>query len=332
MIIRDVMPAFELYQPTQLRDAFALLDRFGKDSWKMAGGYDSLSWFKERIKRPKAVIDLSGIAELKGVRETADGVEIGALTTLTEIERNPVIRAKYRVLADAAVKVASPQIRNHGTIGGNASQDARCTYYRYGAPCYRAGGNACFADTPEGVNREHALFDTDRCVAVSQSDTAPALVALDAKFVIRSSKGERVIGADEFFIGPQIDITRMTSTKPEEILVAIRIPATFANAYFYFEKVADRNVWDFPLVNVASAILVKNGTIEECRVACGGVSCVPRRLTAVEQIVKGKRLDEDIAKLAGQSAPRGAKPLNYNQFKIPLMANLVTRSIRDARA
>src|ERR1700739_3127635 len=108
MIIRDVMPAFELYQPTQLRDAFALLDRFGKDGWKMAGGYDSLSWVKERIKRPKAGIDLSGIAELKGIRETPDGIEIGALTTLTEIERHPVIRAKYRVLADAALKVASP--------------------------------------------------------------------------------------------------------------------------------------------------------------------------------------------------------------------------------
>ena len=332
MIIRDVMPAFELYQPTQLRDAFALLDRFGKDGWKMAGGYDSLSWFKERIKRPKAVIDLTGIDELKGIRETPNGLEIGALTTLTEIERNPVIRAKYRVLADAAVKVAIPQIRNHGTLGGNASQDARCLYYRYGLPCYRAGGNACFADTPEGVNREHALFDIDRCVAVSQSDTAPALVALDAKFVIRSSKGERVIGAEDFFIGPQIDITRMTATRPEEILVAIRIPAAFANAYFYFEKVADRNVWDFPLVNVAAAIVVRNGTIEDCRIACGGVSAVPRRLTAVEQIVKGKRLDGDIAKLAGQSATRGAKPLNYNQFKIPLMANLVTRAIRDARA
>jgi xanthine dehydrogenase YagS FAD-binding subunit len=332
MIIRDVMPGFQLYQPTQLRDAFALLDRFGKDGWKMAGGYDSLSWFKERIKRPKAVIDLTGIDELKGIRETPSGLEIGALTTLTEIERNPIIRAKYRVLADAAAKVASPQIRNHGTIGGNASQDARCLYYRYGLPCYRAGGNACFADTPEGVNREHALFDTDRCVAVSQSDTAPALVALDAKFVIRSSKGERVIGAEDFFIGPQIDITRMTSTRPEEILVAVRIPAAFANAYFYFEKVADRNVWDFPLVNVASAIVARNGTIEDCRIACGGVSAVPRRLTAVEQIVKGKPMGEDIAKLAGQSAPRGAKPLNYNQFKIPLMANLVTRAIRDARA
>src|SRR5205823_5006114 len=162
--------------------------------------------------RPKAVIDSPGIAERKGIRETADGVEIGALETLTAIERNPIIKAKYRVLADAATKVAAPQIRNHGTLGGNASQDARCLYYRYGLPCYRAGGNACYADTPEGVNREHALFDTDRCVAVSQSDTAPALVALDAKFVIRSSKGERVVPTEEFFIGPQIDITRMTST------------------------------------------------------------------------------------------------------------------------
>src|SRR5208282_1748625 len=237
MIIRDVMPAFELYQPTQLKDAFGLLDRFGKDAWKMAGGYDSLSWLKERIKRPKAVIDLSAIAEMKGISETANGIEIGALVTLTEIERNPIIKAKYRVLADAAAKVASPQIRNHGTLGGNASQDTRCLYYRYGLPCYRAGGNACFADTPESVNREHALFDADRCVAVSPSDMAPALVALDAKFVVRSSKGERVVDAEQFFIGPNIDITRMTSTKPEEILVAIRMPSTFANAYFYFEKV-----------------------------------------------------------------------------------------------
>src|ERR1700674_419757 len=216
MIIKDIMPSFELFQPTQLRDAFALLDRFGKDGWKMAGGYDSLSWFKERAKRPKAVIDLSGIVEMKGIRETADGIEIGALTTLTEIERHPVIRAKYRLLADAAGKVASPQIRNAGTVGGNVSQDARCWYYRSGLPCYRAGGNTCFADTPQGVNREHALFESDRCVAVSQSDTAPALVALDAKMVIKSAKGERVVRAENYFIGPAIDITHMTVVKPEE--------------------------------------------------------------------------------------------------------------------
>src|SRR4051794_23249938 len=332
MIIRDVMPPFELYQPTQLKDAYALLDRFGKDGWKMAGGYDSLSWFKERIKRPKAVIDLSGIAEMKGVRETADGLEIGALTTLTEISTNPIVKAKYRLLADAAVRVASPQIRNNGTIGGNASQDARCTYYRYGLPCYRAGGNACFADTPEGVNREHALFESDRCVAVSPSDGAPALVALDAKFVLQSSSGQRVIGTDEFFIGPKVDITHLTSTKPEEILTAIRLPKSWANASFYFEKVADRNTWDFPLVNAAAAMKVQNGTIQDARIACGGVSAVPRRLTSVEQIIKGQAVSESLAKLAGQSASRGARPLNYNGFKIPLMENLVMRAVRDAKA
>ena len=330
MIVKDMMPAFELYQPTQLDDALALLDRYGKDGWKMAGGNDSLSWFKERVKRPKAVIDISGIAVLKGIRETPDGVEIGSLTTLTEIERNPVIRAKYRVLADAARRVASPQIRNTGTIGGNLAQDARCWYYRYGLPCYRAGGNTCFADTPEGVNREHALFDADRCVAVSPSDTAPALVALDAKMVIRSSKGDRVVGAEEFFIGPKTDITQLTSLKPEEILTAVRISNSWAGARFYFEKVADRDAWDFALVNVAAAIVLSNGVVARSRIACGGVSAVPRRLTVVEEVIQGKPVEEATAKLAGQSAVRGARPLNYNQFKIPLMANLVTRAVRDA--
>jgi xanthine dehydrogenase YagS FAD-binding subunit len=176
------------------------------------------------------------------------------------------------------------------------------------------------------------LFDSDRCIAVSPSDTAPALVALDAKFVIKSSKGERVAGAEDFFIGPKTDITRMTSLAPQEILTAIRIPKTWAGAHFYFEKVADRNAWDFPLVNVAAAMTVNNGTIADCRIACGGVSAVPRRLLAVEGIVKGKPLNADIAKLAGQSATRGATPVNFNQFKIPLMANLVTRAVRDARA
>ena len=332
MIVKDTMPNFELYQPAQLKDAFAILDSYGKDAWKMGGGYDSLVWFKERIKRPKAVVDLSGIAEMKGIKETPEGLEIGALTTLTEVERHPVVKAKYRLLADAVGKVASPQIRNVGTIGGNASQDARCLYYRYGLPCYRAGGNTCFADTPEGINREHALFDSDRCVAVSPSDGAAALVALDAKFVLQSSSGQRVIGSDEFFIGPKIDITHLTSTKPEEILVAIRIPKTWAGSYFYFEKVADRNTWDFPLVNVAAALSVQNGVIKDARIVCGGVSAVPHRLNAVEDIVKGRPMDEANAKLAGQSATRGARPLNYNGFKIPLMTNLVTRAVRDAKA
>src|SRR5262249_4822379 len=286
MIVKDMMPGFELYQPTQLNDALALLDRYGKDGWKMAGGNDSLSWFKERVKRPKAVIDISGIAVLKGIRETPDGVEIGSLTTVTEIERHPLIRAKYRVLADAARRVASPQIRNTGTIGGNLAQDARCWYYRYGLPCDRAGGNTCFAATPEGVNPEHALFDADRCVAVSPSDTAPALVALDAKMVIRSSKGERVASAEEFFIGPKTDITRMTALKPEEVLTAIRIPSNWAGARFYFEKVADRDAWDFALVDVAAAIVGNSGAVARSRIAFGGVRWLPRPFIGGADVVQ----------------------------------------------
>jgi xanthine dehydrogenase YagS FAD-binding subunit len=332
MIVKDVIPNFELYQPATLADAFALLDKHGPDTWKLAGGNDSLTWWKERVKRPKVVVDLAEIAELKGVRETPDGLEIAALTTLTEVERHPVIRTQYRVLADAVRRVASPQIRNTGTIGGNVAQDARCWYYRYGLPCYRAGGNTCFADTPEGVNREHALFDTDRCVAVTPSDTAPALVALDAQMVLRSSRGERVLGTDEFFIGPKIDVTRLTAVRPEEILIAIRLPKEWAGARFYFEKAADRQTWDFALVNVAAAIVVTNGAVERSRIACGAVSAVPRRLLAVEEAIKGKTPDAELAAIAGRAAIRGARPLNYNGFKIPLMASLVMRAVRDATA
>ena len=333
MMIKDVIPGFELYRPTTVADAVALLDQYKKDAWKMAGGNDSLSWFKDRIKRPKVVIELTGIAEMKGVKATQDGIEIGALTSIAEVENDPIVNKSYKLLADAAAKVASPQIRNTGTIGGNVSQDARCWYYRSGLPCYRAGGNTCFSDTPEGQNREHALFDANRCVAVSPSDMAPTMIALDAKMVIRNAKGERVVNAEDFFIGPRTDITRMTQMQPEDLLVAIRIPKEWAGARFYFEKVTDRQTWDFPLVNVAAAVKTDaGGVVQDSRVAVGGVAATPRRVQVAEQTIKGQKVDQDLAKLAGQSVTRGAHPLNYNHFKIPLMANLVMRAVRDATA
>ncbi len=329
-MIRDMMPNFELLQPTKLADALTQLSQRGQDIWKMAGGNDSLDWFKDRVKRPKAVMDLGGITELKGIRETPNGIEIGALTTLADVSNSQVIRSKYKVLADAAGRVASPQIRNMSSIGGNVSQDARCWYYRSGLPCYRAGGTTCFADTPGGMNREHAIFDASRCIAVSPSDTAPALIVLDAKMVIRSAKGERVVDAENYFVGPAVDITHMTVVKPEELLVAIRIPNTWAGAKFYFEKVADRQTWDFPLVNVASAVKVANGTISAARVCCGGVAATPRFLKVVEEVVKGSAQDDETATLAGKTASHGARPVTFNQYKVPLMENLVKRAIRDA--
>ena len=328
---RDMMGGFELYQPDSVEGAVELLERFGAEGWALAGGNDSLDWFKDRVKRPKYVVDLTGIEALKGIRETADGgVEIGALTTLTEVERSDVIQGRYQVLADAARRVASPQIRNTGTLGGNVCQDARCWYYRYGVDCYRAGGNTCYADTPEGQNREHCLWGADRCVAVSPSDTAPALVVLNATMVIVGPNGQREVLAENFFIGPDVDIERMTVLTPGEVLTAIRLPAEWSGARFYFEKVADRNTWDFPLVNIAAAMVVTGDTIERIRLAAGAVQCVPRRLTVVEEVVTGQPKSAETALLAGQSAVRGATPLNFNHFKIPLLQNLVTRAIRDA--
>jgi xanthine dehydrogenase YagS FAD-binding subunit len=234
------------------------------------------------------------------------------------------------VLAAAAARVASPQIRNAATLGGNLCQDARCWYYRAGVDCYRAGGNTCYADTPQGQNREHCLFGASRCIAVSPSDVAPAVVALEGVVVIAGEGGERLVPAEEFFIGPAVDITRMTILKPGEIVTAVRIPQKWAQARSYFEKVTDRATWDFALVNVAAVLIVDGDTIKDARVVCGAVECVPRRLKAVEQAIIGQPKSEDTALIAGRIAAQGATPVQYNGYKVPLMENLVRRAVRDS--
>jgi xanthine dehydrogenase YagS FAD-binding subunit len=291
-VIRDMIPAFELFQPATVEDAVALLSRYGENAWVLAGGLDSMDWFKDRIKRPEAVVALEQIEELCGVREAAGGFEIGALTTLSEIAAHPGISERFRVLAEAAGHVATPQIRNQGTIGGNISQDTRCWYYRGGWPCYRAGGNTCYAGTSQSMNREHAVLGARRCVAVNASDTAPALI----------------------------------------LLTAVRIPGSWAGLRFYFEKVRDRQSWDFALVNVATALNVSGDRIEEARIVVNGVAPFPVRLHEVETALRGRPANEATASAAAELAIEGTRALRHNDFKLPLMRNLVRRSIRDARA
>ncbi len=331
-VIRDTMPAFELFQPESTEQALALLDRYDGEAWAFAGGLDSVDWFKDRVKRPKAVIDLGGIADLRGVRTTPDGIEIGAMTTLTEVVDHPEILGPFALLSDAARVVATPQIRNQATLGGNVCQDTRCWYYRGGWTCYRAGGNICYADTPTSVNREHCIFGASRCVAVNPSDTAPALIALDARMVILNRRGERVVTAEEFFIGPSLDITRMTVLEPGDVLTSIRLPGSWANARFYFEKVRDRKSWDFPLVNVASAMKLRDGRIESVRLAVNGVAPYPMRLKNVEEQLAGQRVTGELATAAGELSIEGARPLKHNGFKLSLMKNLVKRALRESEA
>ncbi len=326
--IHDVMPVFQLYQPESIDDALALLDRFGGQAWTMAGGLDTFDWLKDRTKRTQAVVELGGVAELSGIKEANGGLEIGATTTLTEVATHPIVKERFGLLSQAAGLVASPQIRHQGTLGGNVSQDARCWYYRSGWPCYRAGGNVCYADTPTAINREHAILNADRCVAVSPSDTAPALVALDASMVIRRLGSERVVAARDYFVGPSYDITRLTVLQPGDLLTAIRIPATWANAEFYFEKVRDRQVWDFPLVNIASALKASGSTIQALSMAVGAVAATPLKLDAVEAAVAGKPRTRETAEMAGRLAVEGTQALAHNGYKIPLMRNLVARAIR----
>jgi xanthine dehydrogenase YagS FAD-binding subunit len=327
-MLKDMMPHFDLFQPDSVDAAVDLASRLGTDGWIVGGGQDSYDWLKNRTKRTTAVVDLSGIAALKGVRDHEGGLEIGALTTLTEIENHPLVKERFGLLAKAAGRVASPQIRNAGTLGGNLCQDTRCWYYRAGVDCYRAGGNVCYADTPLGQNREHAIFGASRCVAVTPSDTANAMTALDAHMVIRGAKGERTVRADHFFVGPDVNIHRMTVLEPGEILTAVRIPATWAGASFYFEKIADRAAWDFALVSVSAALQLDGDKIRDARIVLGAVACVPHRLKAVEQAIIGSPRGEATAKRAATLASAGAAPLGFNQFKIPLLENLVLRAIR----
>jgi xanthine dehydrogenase YagS FAD-binding subunit len=330
-VIRDVMPAFELFQPASIADTVGLLQRH-RDAWVMAGGLDSFDWLKDRIKRPSVVVDLSGVAELRGIREAEGGLEIMANTSLTDITRHQAVRERFPLLAEAAGIVASPQIRNQGSIGGNVGQDTRCHYYRAGWPCYRAAGNICYADTPTAINREHAILEADRCVAVTPSDTAPALIALDAQMVVQSGRGERVVAARNFFIGPWLDITRMTVLQPGDLLVSIRIPNTFAGKPHYFEKVRDRQVWDFPLVNIAAALSLNGNTIDDARLVVGGVAARPLRLVEVEDAIRGRARTAETAQMAADISTRGAVTLRHNAYKVPLMQNLVKRAIRGDAA
>lgn len=331
-VIRDKMPAFQLFQPASTEEALAVLDQYGADAWVLAGGLDTWDWLKDRVKKPAAVVDLGGVSELREIRSLGGGLDIGSMATLREVIRHPEVSEQFSMLADAASQAASPQIQNQGTLGGNVGQDTRCWYYRDGWSCYRAGGNICYADTPTAMNREHAILGASRCVAVNPSDTAPVLVALDAEMVVRNSTGERVIPAQDFFIGPAVDIMRMTALQPGDILTSIRIPWTWANTRFYFEKARDRAVWDFPLANVASAAKVNNGVVEDIRIVANGVAPYPVRFLAAEDAVRGRQVGQAAAAEAGEIAINGVRPLRHNAYKVTLLRNLVKRSVQGAEA
>lgn len=310
-------------------EAIDLLEEHGQDATVVAGATDEINWMKNRIRSPEVLVDIKHVDELKGVTERDDGgLEIGALTTLADVANDEVLRSGFGVVAEAVEEVATPQIRNQGTIGGNLAQDSRCWYYRGGFDCYRAGGNTCYAIT--GESRDHAVTDYSRCITAHPSDGAVALIAVDAEVVVRGPRGERREPLAEFFVGPEENITVMNDLARDEILTRIVVPSRWRDADFYFEKVRDRESWDFPIVNIAAAIDRSGDTVSNVRLVANGVAPTPKRLRGPEERITGSRITESSVQEAAQAALPNADPTEDNRFKIPLTRNLVSRALQNA--
>jgi xanthine dehydrogenase YagS FAD-binding subunit len=298
----------------------------------LAGGTDLLTLMKREIDTPERLVDLKRLPELTdGIVDTGDGVEIGALATLTELERHPLIRASYPALAEAAAIAATPQLRNMATIGGNLLQRPRCWYFRdEHVRCWLRGGDTCYAR--EGENQHHALFQPSPCVAAHPSDPATALLALDAEVTIRGSGGERTVPIGEFFAPPDEKRRRETTLGAGEIVTAIRLPGFAPDERSTYRKAMDRKVWAFALVGVAARVVMEAGRVADARLVLGGVAPAPWRVPDAEAVLTGSALDDQTIERAAEAALAGAIPLARNGYKIPLATALVRRALVDLAA
>jgi len=321
----DEPAPFELLSPRSLDEALELAARHSTDCAFLAGGSDLLDQLKQQSRAPRYVINLKTIPELRHVTSARNQVSIGALTTVGELERSDEVRRLFPALAMAASRVATPQLRNVGTLGGNLLQDSRCPYYRGPWYCYRAGGIQC--DAHHGMNQEHAIFGGSRCYTVSPSDTAPALIALDASVRIHG-RIPRDISAEDLVVPPSENITIMHRVATGEVLSDVTVPVR-AGTRSTFIKFAMRNAWDFALASIAAALRVENGIARDVRIVLGGVAPIPWRCVAAEQEVQGKPLDPSTIESAARAAVTGAHPLAYNEYKVALVKKLVRSALTE---
>jgi len=291
----------------------------------MAGGSDLLDQLKQHRRTPRYVINLKAIPDLRSLNVTGDRISIGALATLGELERHPELRRLCPALGLAASRVATPQIRNVGTLGGNLLQDSRCPYYRGPWNCYRAGGIQC--DARHGVNQEHAIFGGNRCYTVSPSDTAPALVALGASVTVRGTE-TREMPLEDLFMPPGDNITVMHRLTPGTVLSQISVPVR-PGVRSTFIKYAMRNSWDFALASVAAALRIDGGVTRDVRIVLGGVAPTPWRSVDAERELEGKALDRVTIESAAQAAVVAARPLAHNEYKVALVTKLVRAALTE---
>jgi xanthine dehydrogenase YagS FAD-binding subunit len=319
-----MIPNFSYTRARSLDEAIRYLSLDG--ARVHAGGTDLLGCLRDHVLDATTVVSIAGLKELKGIGPTpAGGLRIGSLTTIAEIARHPIIRSKYRALSMAAAEVASPQLRNQGTIGGNLCQKPRCWYYRGEFHCLRKGGDTCYA--VEGENLYHCIFGGENCFIVHPSDTAAALVALQATVVIAGPNGRRTVAVENFHVPPSEDYTRETVLEFDEIVTEIVLPAPADGLRSSYRKVRARRAWDFALAGAALAIVFSWDQAVDCRVVLSGAAPVPWRATEAEEVVKGSRLDPDRPAKAAEAAVKNAEPMEQNKYKIPLFRGLIEQQL-----
>jgi xanthine dehydrogenase YagS FAD-binding subunit len=320
------MTNFKIAQPQSAEQVLALLSKGGEKVSLMAGGTDLLTEIKEGVVEPDLVVDLGAIRELAFIRKDRDGVHIGAMTTVADLASDPGIRTDYPGLHEAALSVATPQLRNVGTVGGNLCQRPRCWYYRDAKFfCRKKGGSQCFAS--RGRNKYHAIFGGGICHIVYPSDLAPMFIALDAEAVIVSPGGEKALPLGEFYALPSKNVRRENNLNPNEFLREIRIPPAKKGDRSTYLKLKERGTWDFALASAAVKATVAGNGFSDVKIVLGGVAPIPWRLEKMEQAVMRRRLSESLIKEAAGVALQEARPMEENVYKIALVETLLVRSL-----
>lgn len=310
--------------PRSVQEAVKLLGQ-SQNAVAVGGGSDLLGMVKERLVTPDALVNLKAIRGLDRVEPQGGKVKIGGLITLDALSQDATIRGRYAVLAQAAESVGTPQIRNAGTLAGNICQRPWCWYFRNGFPCLKNGGNICYSAS--GENQLHAIFGGGPSYIVHPSDTAPALVALEASFHIAGPSGERVMPAAEFFQLPRVDAARENVLQKDEVLVAVELPAAKRGTRGVYHKVMDREAWTHAVVSAAVVLEIEQQKCRSARIVLGGVAPIPWRLPKVEALLAGHRITPELAAKAGEAAIEGARPLAKNRYKVALTKAVVTRTL-----
>ncbi len=319
-----MLPSFDYASPKSMPEVFKHLS--SKGARVQAGGTDLYGCLRDSVFEASMLVSLRNINELRGIASRGDGVRIGALTTVTEVAASPIIRDQYPALAQAAMEVASPQLRNQGTIGGNLCQKPRCWYYRGEFHCLRKGGETCFAIT--GENQYHCIFGGDGCYIVHPSDMAPALVALNATVRVADPNGTRAVAIEQFFMPPAKDPKKETILDDGEIVTEVLLPAPTKGLRSSYRKVRARRSWDFALASLALALTISDRRVASARVVLGGAAPVPWRSHEVEAAITGRTLDAATIAKAADAAVSKAQPMEHNHYKISLFRGVIEEQLQ----